>query len=84
MLGVDDRSREILGISLEVPNIVECWAREVCPELVKPVLFANIRKLTMKNAVGQQVPAIRIDLERSLLVHKSSGECFRKNWQLQA
>ncbi len=78
LLGVDDRSREVLGIALADLDIVEGWAREICNDSIKPPLDADIRKLTMKDSVGQPVPVIRIDLVRSLFVHKSPGGYFRR------
>ena len=78
VLGVDDRSREIVGIPLDDLDTVEGWVREICNDSVKPPLDADIRKLTMEDAAGQSVPVIRIDLARSLFVHKSPGGYFRK------
>ncbi len=78
LLGVDDRSREVLGIALADLDIVEGWAREICNDSIKPPLDADIRKLTMKDSAGQSVPVIRIDLVRSLFVHKSPGGYFRR------
>ena len=78
VLGVDDRSREVLGIPLAGLDIVEGWAREICNDSIKPALDADIRKLTMEDPAGQSVPVIRIDLIRSLFVHKSPGGYFRR------
>ena len=78
VLGVDDRSREIVGIPLDDLDTVEAWVREICNDSVKPPLDADIRKLTMEDSTGQSVPVIRIDLARSLFVHKSPGGYFRK------
>ena len=78
VLGVDDRSREVLGIPLTDLDIVEGWVREICNDSIEPALDADIRKLRMKNPTGQPVPVIRIDLIRSLFVHKSPGGYFRR------
>ncbi len=78
ILGVDDRSREVLGIPLDDLDIVESWVREICNDSVRPALDADIRKLTMETAAGHPVPVIRIDLARSLFIHKSPGGYFRR------
>ena len=78
VLGVDDQSREVLGIPLEHLDIVEGWVREICNDSVKPPLDADICKLTLEDSAGRSVPVIRIDLARSLFVHKSPGGYFRK------
>ena len=78
VLGVDDQSREVLGIPLEHLDIVEGWVRDICNDTVKPPLDADICKLTLGDSTGRSVPVIRIDLARSLFVHKSPGGYFRK------
>ena len=78
VLGVDDQSREVLGIPLEHLDIVEGWVREICNDSVRPPLDADICKLALEDSAGRSVPVIRIDLARSLFVHKSPGGYFRK------
>ena len=78
VLGVDDKAKEVLGIPLDQLDVVEGWVREVCNDSVKPALDADIRKVTLNNSAGQSVPVIRIDLARSLFVHRSPGGYFRR------
>ena len=78
VLGVDDRSREILGVPLDALDTVEGWVHEICNDAVKPALDADIRKLSLKDSAGRSVPIIRIDVARSLFVHKGPGGYFRR------
>ncbi|MCY3777797.1 MAG: putative DNA binding domain-containing protein [Candidatus Aminicenantes bacterium] len=78
ILGVDDKTHEILGIPLQDLDAVEGWAREICNDLVKPALDADIHKLELAGADGQLVPVVLLDLARSLFVHKSPGGYFRR------
>ena len=78
VLGVDDRSREVLGIPLEGLDILEGWVREICNDSVKPPLDADIRKLELADAGGRPVPIVRVDVARSLYVHRSPGGYFRR------
>lgn len=78
ILGVDDKSREVLGIALRDLDVVERWAREICNDSVKPPLNADIRKLELPARNGQLVPVVRLDIDRSLFVHKSPGGYFRR------
>ena len=78
VLGVDDRTREILGIPLDGLDAVEGWVREICNDSVKPPLDADIRKIELEDAGGRRVPVVRIDLARSLYVHRSPGGYFRR------
>ena len=78
VLGVDDATREVLGIPLESLDAVEGWVREICNDSVKPALDADILKIELPDAAGTLVPVIRIDVVRSLFVHKSPGGYFRR------
>ena len=78
ILGVDDKSGEVLGIALRDLDVVERWAREICNDSVKPALNADIRKLELPARNGQLVPVVRLDIARSLFVHKSPGGYFRR------
>ena len=78
ILGVDGDTREILGIPFHDQDAVEDWVREICIDSVKPALDARLRKLELTGADGQPVPVVRLDIARSLFVHKSPGGYFRR------
>ena len=78
VLGVEDRSREILGIPFERLDSVETWVREICNDSVKPPLDAAIRKVELPGATGDPIALLRVDVDRSLFVHKSPGGYFRR------
>ena len=78
MLGVDDSTRDVLGIPLDRLDAVETWVREICNDSLSPPLDATIRKLELPDVNGSPVAVIRIDVPRSLFVHRSPGGYFRK------
>ena len=78
VLGVDDKTRELLGLPIEHLDAVEGWVREICNDSVKPSIDAMIRKFELPDSTGRLVPLIRVDVERSLFVHKSPGGYFRR------
>ena len=78
VLGVEDKSREILGISIERLDSVERWVREICNDSVKPALDVVIRKIELTGSGGELVAVLRVDVARSLFVHKSPGGYFRR------
>ena len=78
VLGVDDRSREVVGIPLDDLDVVEGWVRDICDDSVRPPLDADIFKLMLARASGEEVPAVRIDIAPSLFVHASPGGYFRR------
>ena len=78
VLGVEDRSRDILGIPLDRLDAVEAWVREICNDSVKPQLDALIRKMELPSADGRLVAVLCVEVVRSLFVHKSPGGYFRR------
>ncbi len=78
LLGVDDKTRAIRGIPLDALDTVEGWVREICNDSIKPPLDADILKLELEDADGNLLPALRVDVERSLFVHKSPSGYFRR------
>ncbi|MBN1982129.1 MAG: putative DNA binding domain-containing protein [Chitinivibrionales bacterium] len=78
VLGVDDKSREILGIPPEKLDIVEGWIRSICNDLIDPPLDCIIRKLVVPDQHGGEKIILRIDVPRSLFVHKSPNGYFRR------
>ena len=78
VLGIDDKTREVLGIPIEHIDAVESWVREICNDAVKPSIEAEIRKLELPDSSGTPVPVIQVDVARSLFVHKGPGGYFRR------
>lgn len=78
VFGVDDESREILGIPVDGLDAVEGWVREICNDSVKPPLDAVIRKIELPGTDGSLVALLHVDIVRSLFVHKSPGGYFRR------
>ncbi len=78
VLGVDDETHDVLGIPLESLDIVETWVCEICNDSINPPLDATIRKLEIRGSSGDLLAVIRVDVPRSLFVHKSPGGYFRR------
>ena len=62
ILGVDDKSRDVLGIPLDRLDAVETWVREICNDSLHPPLDATIRKMELPDATGNLAAVIRIDV----------------------
>ena len=78
VLGVDDKTRQVLGIPLDELDVIEGWVRGICNDSVKPALDADIYKVELEGTDGRVVPVIRIEVPRSLFVHRSPGGYFRR------
>ncbi|MGH8583556.1 MAG: ATP-binding protein [Gammaproteobacteria bacterium] len=78
LVGVDDKSRDVEGIPIERLDIVEAVLREVCNDSLKPPLTAQIVRMTLPDASGAERAVIRVEVSRSLFVHKSPGGYFER------
>lgn len=78
LLGVEDASREVLGIPIEHMDAVEALVRQACAQLIKPPLAPIIERLTLPDLSQAEQPVIRVETGRSLFVHQSpSGYLHR-------
>ena len=73
LLGVADDPREIVGIPEDRIGAVVAFAREVCTESIEPPLSALIEPIRLPAATGEELVVVKIDVPRSLFVHKSPG-----------
>lgn len=78
VLGVDDKSKTVVGIPGNKLDIVETWVRCICNDLIMPQLFCRIRKIPVVMDDGLERIIIRIDVPRSLYVHKSPSGYFHR------
>ena len=78
LLGVDDGTRAVRGLPLDDLDAIEEWVSEICSDSIKPALDATILKVELEDTEDQLAPVLRIDLQRSLFVHKSPGGYFRR------
>lgn len=76
VLGVDDKTREVLGIPWESMDLVEAFVREVCHDSIEPPLMPTVERVTLPNSLGTQIPVLRVELTKSLFVHRSPGGYF--------
>ncbi len=78
VLGVDDKTKVILGVPSEKIDLVEGWLRSLCNDSIEPPLDCVIRKLMVVDQHVEKI-IIRIDVPRSLFVHKSPNGYFRRS-----
>ncbi|MBE2294398.1 MAG: putative DNA binding domain-containing protein [Phycisphaerales bacterium] len=73
LLGVEDRSREVVGIEIDKLDAVEALLRQACEDAIKPPLAPIIERMTLPDTGGVERPIIRVEVTRSLFVHLSPG-----------
>ncbi|MBF0438267.1 MAG: putative DNA binding domain-containing protein [Magnetococcales bacterium] len=78
IFGVDDKTREIIGIPKQNLDEVERYVYEVCNESIKPpVLFRSLR-MELPDTLGLPKAILKVEIPRSLFVHKSPGGYYHR------
>ena len=78
VLGVEDRTRRVTGISLPQLDAAERFVADITQDSITPPLVADISKLELTNADATPVAVLRIDIPRGMVVHKSPGGYLRR------
>ena len=73
VLGVDDRTHEIIGIPIDRLDAVEQFVSGIAQDSIKPPLHPVIERIELADASGQDRPVLRIEVQPSLFVHESPG-----------
>lgn len=78
VFGVDDATRSIEGIPIDKLDIAEEFIRGICHDAVAPPVFVRIIRLELPDTLGNMKPVLKVEIPRSLFVHKSPGGYFRR------
>ena len=78
VLGVEDRTREIIGIPIERLDTVEQYVFEICNESIEPPLHFQSFRIELPDAAGVLRPLLKVEIPRSLFVHRSPGGYFHR------
>lgn len=78
VLGVDDKTRDILGIPIERLEAVERYVYEICNESIKPPVIFRSFRMELPDGAGAPQPLLKVEVPRSLFVHKSPGGYFHR------
>ena len=54
ILGVEDKSREVVGVPLERLDALESLVREACEQSIKPPLAPTIERMTLPDIGGSE------------------------------
>ena len=74
VLGVEDETQEVVGIPLERLDGVVQYAREVLFESIHPPIEdAVVDRLTLPTSTGDELAIVKVEVPRSLFVHRSPG-----------
>jgi len=73
LLGVDDSSKDIVGIPLASLDAVEKLVSEICHDSIEPPIGPFIEKLELPDSAGLPRAVVKIEVDRSIFVHRSPG-----------
>jgi predicted HTH transcriptional regulator len=78
LLGIDDKTRDVLGIPVDRLDLVEALVRQAVEDSINPPLAPVIERLTLPDSLGVDHATLRVDIASSLFVHQSpSGYLHR-------
>ena len=84
VLGVSDKTREVVGIPVDRLDAAETFVREICTDSITPPLDAGIHRRELPVELDAEMPATEsrpvlvVDVPRSLDVHHSPRGWFRR------
>ncbi len=78
LLGVHDKTRDVLGIPLERLDSVEALVRQACENSMSPPGAPIIERVNLPDSTGVKQPIIRVEIPRSLFVHRSPGGYYSR------
>ena len=78
VLGVDDRTKDVIGIPIEKLDLVEDFVREICNDSIEPPVIIKTFRIELPDTSGEMKPVLKIEIPRSLFVHKSPGGYFHR------
>lgn len=78
LLGVDDKTREIIGIPVDKLDIVERYVFEICEQSIKPPVAFRSFRIELPDSTGIFHPVLKVEIPRSLFVHESPGGYFHR------
>lgn len=78
ILGVDDKTKQVLGIAYSALDTVETWLADICQTRIQPALDIVTQHIDLPDETGQLQPVIVVTVPRSLMVHKSPNGYFKR------
>jgi predicted HTH transcriptional regulator len=78
VLGVEDKTKEIVGIPVDLLEAVDRFVFEICEDSIDPPVAYHAYRLELPDSTGTLRAVLKVEVPRSLFVHKSPGGYFRR------
>lgn len=78
LLGVEDKTRAVVGIADECVSTTEEWVVNISQNSIQPPVKLDTRLLQLPDREGNLKTVIYIEIPRSIMVHSSSGRYYQR------
>ncbi len=78
VLGVDDKTKEVVGIPIERLELVERYIYEICNDTIRPSVVFRTFRMELPDSTGHLQPVLKVEIPKSLFVHESPGGYFHR------
>ena len=79
VFGVDDETHEVIGVPVGRLDTVVDFVREVCTDSIDPPIEnLVVDRLSLPSLSGEDVAVVKVDIPRSLFVHRSPGGFYHR------
>ena len=78
VLGVDDKTRDIIGIPADRIEDIERYIYEICNDSITPPVFFRSFRMELPDSTGALQIVLKVEVPRSLFVHESPGGYFHR------
>lgn len=73
VLGVDDKTKDVVGIPVDRLDTVEHYVFEICNDSITPPVRFHSFRMQLPDITGNIQQVLKIEVPRSLFVHRSPG-----------
>jgi ATP-dependent DNA helicase RecG len=78
LLGVDDKTRNVLGIEDALVAKAEEWIVTISQQKIEPPVRLDTRLLQLPDREGNNKTVIYVNIPRSIMVHNSAGRYYQR------
>ncbi|KEA62574.1 ATP-dependent DNA helicase [Marinobacterium lacunae] len=78
LLGVEDKSRDVIGIEDDKVSLTEEWVVNISQQKITPPVRVDTRLLQLPDKAGDQKTVICVEIPRSIAVHQSVGRYYQR------
>lgn len=78
ILGVHDKTRDVLGIPTDKIDLVQQRITAACQDSIAPPLNVYTRTVELPDKQGNQHPVIYVQVDKSLFVHTANGRYYHR------